>query len=47
MDCNETLDVERLIAEIQAYLAVVDFFRSEGCEPTWRSPGGTSRRRDV
>jgi hypothetical protein len=37
MDCNEAIDVDRLVAEIQAYLSVVDFFRSEGCEPHWRA----------
>ena len=41
MDCNQAIDVDRLVAEIQAYLRVVDFFRSEGCEPRWRPGSGT------
>jgi hypothetical protein len=30
------LDVDRLIAEIQRYLAAVDAFRSAGCVLRWR-----------
>jgi hypothetical protein len=26
-----------LAEEVQRYLAVVEFFRAEGCEPHWRS----------
>jgi hypothetical protein len=36
---TETLtrrDVQRLIGEARRYLAAVDVFRSEGCEPAWR-----------
>ena len=28
-------DSESLIAEIGRYLAAVDLFRAEGCEPCW------------
>jgi hypothetical protein len=31
-----TLDVEALVEEIARYLAAVQAFRTEGCEPTWR-----------
>jgi hypothetical protein len=30
----------QLISEIERYLAAVDVFRSEGCEPQWRSEEG-------
>ena len=30
-------DTQKLIEEIDRYLAAVDFFRSESCEPTWRT----------
>ena len=29
-------DTQQLIEEIDRYLAAVDLFRSESCEPTWR-----------
>ena len=29
-------DTQKLIEEIDRYLAAVDLFRSESCEPTWR-----------
>ena len=29
-------DTKKLIEEIDRYLAAVDLFRSENCEPTWR-----------
>ena len=29
-------DTQQLIEEIDRYLAAVDLFRSECCEPTWR-----------
>ena len=28
---------EALIEEIGRYLAAIDLFRAEGCEPTWQS----------
>jgi hypothetical protein len=31
------IDIEQLIEEILRYLAAVDVFRSEACEPRWRS----------
>lgn len=31
-----------LADEAQLYLAVVDFFRAEGCEPQWRPEAPTS-----
>jgi hypothetical protein len=30
----------QLISEIERYLAAVDAFRSEGCEPQWRPEEG-------
>jgi hypothetical protein len=30
-------DIDQLIREIERYLAVVDAFRSEDQEPSWRS----------
>ena len=39
-DMNElavATDVEALIREAMRYLAVVDGFRAENCEPTWRA----------
>jgi hypothetical protein len=30
------IDYEALIREIERYLAVVDLYRAEDCEPTWR-----------
>jgi hypothetical protein len=36
--------LDALIAEIQAYLSVVDAFRREGCEPCWRlEPTGVGK----
>ena len=32
----ERADKQQLIEEIDRYLAAVDLFRSESCEPTWR-----------
>lgn len=29
-------DTQKLIEEIGRYLAAIDLFRSESCEPTWR-----------
>jgi hypothetical protein len=29
-------DTQKLIEEIGRYLAAVDLFRAESCEPTWR-----------
>jgi hypothetical protein len=40
--------VERLFAEIEAYLAVVDAMRREGVEPSWASePGSQSCTQQV
>jgi hypothetical protein len=45
------IDIESLIAEIQRYLAAVDAFRAESCEPIWLpepywpTPAGTPGRR--
>lgn len=35
---NEQLliDIEALVEEVDRYLAAVDLFRAESCEPTWR-----------
>ena len=30
-----TIDIEALIDEIMRYLAAIDVFRAEGCEPCW------------
>ena len=32
--------------EAQRYLEVVEFFRSQGCEPQWRPEPHLARRRD-
>jgi hypothetical protein len=32
-----------LAEEAQRYLAVVDFFRAEGCDPHWRREGWAGR----
>jgi hypothetical protein len=37
------LDIELLLDEISRYLAAIDVFRREGCEPTWR-PVAAERR---
>ena len=29
-------DTQKLLEEIDRYLAAVDLFRAENCEPTWR-----------
>jgi hypothetical protein len=31
-----TIDAQLLIQEVERYLAVVEAFRAEECEPTWR-----------
>jgi hypothetical protein len=31
------IDIQTLVDEILRYLAAVDAFREEGCEPRWRS----------
>ena len=36
---GEGLDVEALMTEIRRYLAAVDAFRAEGCEPRWAATG--------
>jgi hypothetical protein len=32
----EENDTAKLMEEIDRYLAAVDLFRAQGCEPTWR-----------
>jgi hypothetical protein len=32
-------DVQLLLREASRYLAAVDAFRAEGCEPSWQSEG--------
>jgi hypothetical protein len=32
-----TYEIEHLVREIQRYLAAVDEFRRQGCEPGWRT----------
>jgi len=34
---KEGIQMKRLLREITLYLAAVDAFRAEGCEPHWRS----------
>ena len=36
MNSQADIDSEALIREITRYLAAVDAFRSERCEPSWR-----------
>jgi hypothetical protein len=40
-------DVSALVEEIGGYLAAVELFRAEGCEPRWRveTPPPVPRRR--
>jgi hypothetical protein len=41
-------DVQALLREVTRYLAAVDAFRAEGCEPSWQGegePAGPKRRR--
>jgi hypothetical protein len=33
---TEDLAIEALLSEIERYLAAVDAFRAEGCNPRWR-----------
>jgi hypothetical protein len=33
--------VDGLVSEIERYLATVDFFRSQGCEPQWSTEAAT------
>jgi hypothetical protein len=33
---NELFPMDELLREIARYLAAVDIFRAESCEPTWR-----------
>jgi hypothetical protein len=35
MDETTILDLASLIDEVECYLAAVDLFRAERCEPTW------------
>jgi hypothetical protein len=35
MTIAEPLHLDELIPEIERYLAAVELFRSEGCEPHW------------
>ena len=30
-------DLTELVREVERYLATVDAFRAEGCEPAWRA----------
>jgi hypothetical protein len=30
-------DIRQLLREVEHYLAAVDAFRSEGCEPAWQA----------
>jgi hypothetical protein len=39
------VDITLLMDEIRRYLAAVDAFREEGCEPTWRPAGPVPSRR--
>jgi len=32
----EHVDTEKLVEEIDRYLATVDFYRTLGCQPSWR-----------
>jgi hypothetical protein len=34
---KEGIQMKRLLREITLYLAAVDAFRAEGCEPHWRA----------
>jgi hypothetical protein len=34
---REGIQMKRLLREITLYLAAVDAFRAEGCEPHWRA----------
>ena len=44
---TEPDSTEALIHEIARYLAAVDVFRAEACEPIWLAePAGTARRRE-
>jgi hypothetical protein len=36
--------VEALVPEIERYLRIVEYFRSEGCEPQWAREDGLSVR---
>ena len=36
MERLATIDPMRLIQEVERYLAAVEAFRAEECEPTWR-----------
>jgi hypothetical protein len=36
MNDQRPIDVAALLAEVMRYLATVDVFRAEGCEPRWR-----------
>jgi hypothetical protein len=33
---NELFPIDELVREIARYLAAVDVFRAESCEPTWQ-----------
>ena len=40
-----TIDIEKLLREIERYLAAVDTFRAAGCSPKWRlEPLGAATR---
>jgi hypothetical protein len=37
---KRTTDREQLVREIERYLAAIESFRREGCEPRWRAEYG-------
>ena len=34
-DTADVVSVEALASEVERYLATVEYFRSQGCEPQW------------
>ncbi len=47
-DAPSRRDVQLLLGEARRYLAAVETFRAEGCEPAWRperEPAPTKKRR--
>ena len=36
MKSHPHVDAEALIREVEQYLAAIDVFRTERCDPTWR-----------
>jgi hypothetical protein len=39
---NQGFSIDSLAQEIARYLAAVETFRAEGCEPNWRPEPGSS-----